>query len=74
MNEIAARIQNLIVGVFAAVALISLLAFSQRQDEADDQAVRVHVEQQVKAAAQPETWAKLDQQSRQMVAYDQIKK
>ncbi len=40
MNEIAARLLNLIIGVFAMVALMSLIAYCQNKDAIDEQAAR----------------------------------
>lgn len=47
-RDLTARIENLAVGTIAAVALLSLLAYSQHQDAAADQAAHAHVEQQRK--------------------------
>lgn len=58
--EIATRADNFVVGVIAAVALVALLAHSQRKDASDDQAARVHAVKQAKAEAQPESWSKLE--------------
>lgn len=57
--DITARKDNLLVGLIAAVTL-ALLVHAQHKDEADDQAARVHVQQQAKAAAQPDRWAQLE--------------
>lgn len=71
-NQIASRIASLKLCA-ACAAILCILGFTQHKDEADDQAVRAHVQQQAKAAAQPDTWAKLDKQGRYMTAYDCIK-
>lgn len=73
-HDIAARAPNYVVCILAVIALVSLIAYSQTKDEADDKAVRAHVERQAKSAAQPDTWAKLDRDGRRMTGYDRIKK
>lgn len=60
--------------MIAAVALGALMAHAQTKDAQDDCAARAHVEQQAKAAAQPDSWAKLDADGRRMTNYDGIRK
>lgn len=73
-HQVTARVESIAVCFIAAVVLISLVAHSQYKDECDDDAVRTQAEQQERAAAQPDTWPKLDQQSRQMVSFDRFPK
>lgn len=47
-HEIASRGPNFAFGVITALALVSLLACTQAQDDADEAAMRAHVEQQAK--------------------------
>jgi hypothetical protein len=47
-HDIAARAPNYVVCVLTAIALVSLVAYSQTKGKADDKA-RAHVEQQAKA-------------------------
>lgn len=58
-HDIAARADNLVVGIIAAVALASLLAYTQTKDEADHKLACAYVAEQAREAAQPETWARL---------------
>lgn len=51
-HETAARAHNWTIGTIAAVALVAIVAHTQRQDEADDKAVRAYVEQQAKGERQ----------------------
>lgn len=55
------------------ILILCLLAFAQHQDEKDERAACAHAKQQQRAAAQPDTWAKLNQDARRMTAYEQIK-
>lgn len=45
-HEIVARAHYWAITTIAGVALLAILAHVQHQDEADDHAARVHVEQQ----------------------------
>lgn len=45
-HEITARAHYWAVSTIAAVALVAIVAGTQHQDAADDQAARAHVEQQ----------------------------
>jgi hypothetical protein len=47
-HDIAARAHHWATATIAGVALLAVLAHTQRQDEADDKAARAHVEQQAK--------------------------
>lgn len=73
-HDIAARAPNYVVCILAVIALVSLFAYLQTKDAADDKAASAHVERQAKSAAQPDTWAELDRDGRRMTAYDRIKK
>lgn len=48
-HDIAARAPNYVVCILTAVSLVSLLAYTQTKDAADDKKARAHVEQQAKA-------------------------
>lgn len=72
--EVCATITSHMIALLAAIGLIFIICYAPTHDEADDQAARAHAEQQAKAAAQPDTWAGLDRESKQMVAFDRIKK
>jgi hypothetical protein len=48
-HDIAARAPNYVVCILSVIALVSLLAYTQTKDAADDDKARAHVEQQAKA-------------------------
>jgi hypothetical protein len=48
-HDLTARAHHWATATITGVALLAVLAHTQRQDEADDKAVRAHVEQQAKA-------------------------
>lgn len=73
-REVSAQIASHMIALVAACALVALLSYASTKDEVDNRAACAHVAKQAKAAAQPDTWAKLDRQGRQMAAYDQIRK
>ncbi len=47
-HQIASRADNFVVGVISAVALVSLLAYSQNKDVADGKAAQVQVQKQIR--------------------------
>jgi hypothetical protein len=73
-HEINFRIESYIAFVFGLVIFGALLAHSQHKDATDDATARAQVKQQAKAAAQPDTWARLERQGCAMVACDRIGK
>jgi hypothetical protein len=73
-HEVTAAIANYLITFIGAMCLALLLAFASAKDEADDDKARAQVSEQERSAAQPDTWSKLDQEGRRMVAYDRIKK
>lgn len=73
-HDIAARAPNFVICVIALVALGAALAHVQTKDVKDDCAARGYIKRQAKAAAQPDTWAKLDADGRRMTNYDGIRK
>lgn len=73
-REVSAQIASHMIALVAACALVALLSYASTKDDADNRAVCAHVEKQAKAAAQPDTWAKLDRQGRDLVAFDRIGK
>jgi hypothetical protein len=73
-RELAATITSHMIALLAAIGLVAIIALAQHKDEADDSKARAQVEQQARAAAQPDTWARLDHQSKEMVNYEGIKK
>lgn len=73
-HELSAQIASHAIALLAAIGLVFTICYAPTKDEADDQAARTHAEQQARAAAQPDTWAGLDREGKQMVAYDWIKK
>ena len=61
-------------GIFAAIALFSLIGLAQHKDWKDDQALRAELAKRQSEAAQQSTWAKLDRQGCAMVACDRMPK
>ena len=73
-HEINHRIERLISIVIGLAFLAALLIYVQRKDAADERQIRAQVAKQAKQDAQPDTWAKLDQDARRMTSYDRIGK
>jgi hypothetical protein len=48
-HEVSAQITSYMIALLAAIGLVSLFAYLQAQDAADDDKARAHVEQQAKA-------------------------
>lgn len=73
-HEVRTRIASHMIALLAAIGLVAIIAMAQHKDEADDTKARAQVAEQARAAAQPDTWAGLDRESKQMVAFDRIRK
>jgi hypothetical protein len=59
-HEIKVRIENYVAFVIGLVFLGALLANAQHKDENDARIVRQQVTKEARAAAQPDTWPRLD--------------
>lgn len=73
-HEVTAQSISRMITVLAAICLTIIICRAPVSDAADNDKARVQVAEQARAAAQPDTWGKLDRQSKQMVAFDRIKK
>jgi hypothetical protein len=71
--EANAKISSHMIQLLAALGIAFVICYAPTKDEADDAKIRAQVEQQAKAAAQPDTWAGLDRDGKQLVSYGQIK-
>lgn len=73
-HEVTNQIASHMIALLAAIGLVAIIGLTQHQDEADDAKARAQVAEQARAAAQPDTWEKLDHQSKEMVNFEGIKK
>lgn len=73
-HEVNFRIENYIIALILAVAMGACAAHFDGKRDAEREAQTERAAKQAKAAAQPDTWARLDRDGREMVAFDRIRK